>query len=92
MRPQTHGAVSTQLANIRWVKVDICLAVLLSQCCQITLARYLFAYRADVIVNVLTVASLLVQRLKPKKPCICQRNANHSLSINAFGQLWSDMI
>ena len=39
-----------------------------------------------------TVGSMLVILPKPNKPCICQHNANHSLSSIALGQRWSDII
>ena len=60
---------------IRWGNVGILLAVLLVRRWQMTLARCNFAHRADLIANGwFDVGPTL------KKLCICQRNANHSLS------------
>ena len=42
---------TSQIAIIRWANVVIWLAVFLVRCCQMTLARFYFDYRADLIGN-----------------------------------------
>ena len=84
--PTRRVPESNHLSGQRWHSSE----VLLAQRRQMTLARCHLMLIGPT--SLPTVGSMLVQRPLPNKPCICQRNANHSLSSIALGQRWPDMI